>query len=204
MIKTFLHVGCGLLNKSQIRGFDNENWKEIRFDIDKKVNPDIEGTSTDMKLVDTGSVDAVYSSHNIEHIFPHEVPIALREFYRVLKEDGMVVVTCPDLQSVCEAVAQDKLLEPIMKSPSGPITPIDILYGFRKFIARGNEYMAHKGGFTYSTLDKAFYEAGFKVRVGGRRLELYELWLVAFKQKNKPDDELKKIALPFIPESKFT
>jgi hypothetical protein len=55
-MKTFLHVGCGRKNKSQIRGFDNENWKEIRFDIDKNVNPDIEGTSTDMKLVDTGSV----------------------------------------------------------------------------------------------------------------------------------------------------
>ena len=47
---------------------------------------------------------------------PHEVPIALREFYRVLKEDGMVVITCPDLQSVCEAVVQDKLLEPLYKS----------------------------------------------------------------------------------------
>ena len=202
-MKTFLHVGCGPLNKSSCSGFNNDNWKEIRFDIDKNVNPDIEGTLTDMKSVETGSVDAVYSSHNIEHIFPHEVPIALREFYRVLKEDGMVVITCPDLQSVCEAVVQDKLLEPLYESDIGPISPIDILYGHRGFIAQGNEYMAHKGGFTYSVLDGAFYEAGFKVRVGGRRPEDYELWLVAFKQK-KPDEEIKKIALPFIPESKFT
>ena len=202
-MKTFLHVGCGRKNKSQIRGFDNENWKEIRFDIDKNVNPDIEGTSTDMKLVDTGSVDAVYSSHNIEHIFPHEVPIALSEFYRVLKEDGIVVITCPDLQSVCEAVVKDKLLEPLYESPAGPISPIDILYGFRKFIARGNEYMAHKGGFTYSTLNTAFFEAGFKVRVGGRRPETWALWIVAFKQK-KPEEEIRKIAMPFIPNAKFT
>ena len=202
-MKTFLHVGCGLLNKSRCTGFNNDNWKEIRFDIDKNVNPDIVGTLTDMKLVDTGSVDAVYSSHNIEHIFPHEVPIALREFYRVLKEDGMVVITCPDLQSVCEAVAQDKLLEPIMKSPSGPITPIDILYGWRERIAEGNEYMAHKGGFTYSVLDSAFYEAGFKIRYGGRRPAAWDLFIVAFKQK-KPDEEIKKIAFPFIPNAKFT
>ena len=88
-MKIFLHVGCGHLNKSSCLGFENDNWKEIRLDIDKNVNPDIVGTLTDMKSVETGSVDAVYSSHNIEHIFPHEVPIALREFYRVLKEDGI-------------------------------------------------------------------------------------------------------------------
>ena len=197
-MKTFLHVGCGPQNQSSCLGFNYDNWKEIRFDIDKNVKPDIEGTLTDMKLVKTGSVDAVYSSHNIEHIFPHEVPIALREFYRVLKEDGIAVISCPDLQSVCEAVAQDKLLEPLYESHSGPICPIDILYGSRKMIAKGNEYMAHKGGFTYSTLKRAFFEAGFKVRVGGRRLETWELWIVAFKQK-KSEEEVTKIATPFLP-----
>ena len=87
-MKTFLHVGCGPQNKSKIKGFNNDSWKEIRFDIDKNVNPDIEGTLTDMSLVETGSADAVYSSHNIEHIYPHEVRIALKEFYRVINEDG--------------------------------------------------------------------------------------------------------------------
>ena len=203
-MKIFLHTGCGSLYKSSCLGFDNDNWKEIRFDIDESNNPDIVGTLTDMKSVVTGSVDAVYSSQNIEHIYPHQVPIALREFYRVLKDDGMVVITCPDLQSTCEAVAQAGLLEPLYDSPSGPISPIDILYGHRRFIAEGNEYMAHKGGFTYSVLNGAFHEAGFKIRVGGRRpAPFYELWLVAFKQKNKPDDELKKIALPFIPKPQY-
>ena len=198
-MKIFLHVGCGPQNKSTCLGFNNDNWKEIRLDIDKNVNPDIVGTLTDMKLVETGSVDAVYSSHNIEHIFPHEVPIALSEFYRVLKEDGIVVITCPDLQSVCEAIVQDKLLEPLYESDIGPISPIDILYGHRGFIAQGNEYMAHKGGFTYSVLDRAFYEAGFKIRYGGRRPAAWDLFIVAFNQE-KSDEEIKKIALKFLQE----
>ena len=201
-MKILLHVGCGSLNKSSCLGFDNDNWKEIRFDIDKDVKPDIVGTLTDMKLVETGSVDALYSAHNIEHIYPHQVPIALREFYRVLKEDGMVVITCPDLQSVCEVVVQDKLLEPLYDSPSGPISPIDTMYGHRGFIAQGKEYMAHKGGFTYSTLDKAFLETGFKARVGGRRPGVFDLYLVAFKQL-KSEEEVKKIAAPFIPGAQF-
>ena len=198
-MKTFLHVGCGPKDKSQIKGF-NDNWKEIRLDIDKNVNPDIVGTLTDMKLVKTGSVDAVYSSHNIEYIFPHEVPIALKEFYRVLKDDGIVVITCPDLQAVCELVAKDKLLEPFYESHAGQISPIDVLYGHRTLIAQGNEYMAHKGGFTYSALNASFFEVGFKARYGGRFQEKgqYNLFLVAFKQKIS-EEEIKKIANPFFP-----
>ena len=199
-MKTFLHVGCGPQNQSQIKGFDNDDWKEIRFDIDENVNPDIVGTLTDMKLVKTGSVDAVYSSHNIEHIYPHEVRIALKEFYRVLKDDGIVVITCPDLQSICEAVVNDKLLEPLYESEEGhPISPIDILFGWRIPIAQGNEYMAHKGGFTYSALNSSFFEVGFKARYGGRMpVNGGELFLVAFKQK-VAEEEIKKIANPFFP-----
>ena len=196
-MKTLLNVGCGMSNISQLRGFNNDNWKEIRLDIDKNVNPDIVGTLTDMKSVETGSVDAVYSSHNIEHIFPHEVPIALREFYRVLKEDGIVVITCPDLQSAGEALTQDKLFETLYESPMGPVTAFDVLFGHRKTTTDGNVFMIHKGGFTYSTLDMAFYKAGFKARCGKRIA--FALYLVAFKQK-KSEEEIKKIALPFLPK----
>ena len=202
-MKIFLHVGCGSLNKSSCLGFNNDNWKEIRFDIDESVNPDIVGTMTDMKSVVTGSVDAVYSSHNIEHIFPHEVPVALSEFYRVLKEDGIVVITCPDIQSVGEAIAQDKLFETLYESTMGPVTAFDILYGHRETTLDGDIYAIHRGGFTYSTLDKAFKEAGFKARVGGRRPDACDLYLVAFKQR-KPDEELKKIVSQLIPNAKFT
>ena len=91
-MKSFLNVGCGPVDSPKIRGFDNDDWKEIRLDIDEGVNPDIVGTLTDMKLVETSSVDAVHSAYNIDHIYPHEVPIALAEFYRVLKEDGIVLL----------------------------------------------------------------------------------------------------------------
>ena len=196
-MKTFLHVGCGPQYKSQIKGFDNENWKEIRFDIDEKVDPDIVGTLLDMSAVEAGSVDAIYSAHNIEHVFPHEVPIVLREFHRVLKDDGMVVLVCPDLQSVCEAVVDDKLLQPLYESAAGPISPIDILYGHRPAIARGNEYMAHKGGFTYSVLNDAFIEAGFKMNYGGRNPDRWELFIISFKQE-KLQEEINTIAKPFL------
>ena len=195
-MKTFLNVGCGPKSEFQIKGFDNDDWEEIRFDIDEDVNPDIVGTLTDMSLVETASVDAVYSAYNIDHIYAHEVPIALGEFFRVLKDDGFVVIKCPDLQSVAEAIAQDKLLDTLYVSPIGPISAIDIMYGNRQEISDGNTFMEKKVGFTYSVLNGSFAEVGFKTRYGGRSQNAFELTLVAFKQK-KSEEEIIKIAAPF-------
>lgn len=102
------------------------------------------GTMTDMASVASESGDAIFSSHNIEHLYPHEVPVALAEFLRVLKPNGFAVITCPDLQAVCALVAEDKLTEPAYTSPAGPITPLDILYGLRSSMQKGNLYMAHR------------------------------------------------------------
>ena len=144
------------------------------------------------------SVDAIFSSHNIEHVYHHEVGQALQEFSRILSDDGFVVLTCPDLQTVCEAVAQDKLLEPLYVSPAGPIAPLDILYGHRPSIAAGNYYMAHKCGFTFSVLCKLFVSNGFKSIYGGRRPQTFDLWILAFKQK-KPKSEMTLIARDHLP-----
>ena len=138
-MKTFLHVGCGLNNKKHAGpGFRNDNWQEIRLDINPAVKPDIIGSMTDMSAVNTNSIDAIFSAHNIEHLYPHEVPLALAEFKRVLRDDGFVVITCPDLQSVAALVANDKLTEPAYQSPAGPIAPLDMLYGLRSAMANGN------------------------------------------------------------------
>lgn len=131
-MKTFLHIGCGPQRKeSTTRGFNSDEWHELRLDIDENVQPDIVGTMTDMSRVPDESVDALFSSHNIEHLYPHEVPVALTEFLRVLKPEGFAVITCPDLKSVCALVAEDKLTEPAYQSEAGPIAPLDILYGHR-------------------------------------------------------------------------
>jgi len=197
-MKTLLNVCCGYSNISKLLGFNDSDWKEIRLDIDKKVKPDIVGTLTDMSLVETSSIDAIYSAYNIDHIYAHEVPIAFKEFFRVLNEDGIVVLRCPDIQKVCEEIAKDKLLEPLYESPIGPIYPIDVLFGNRQQIANGNEFMAKKVGFTYSVLDKTFSEAGFEARYGGRMPNNGgELAIVAFKQR-KTEEEIKQIADPLL------
>lgn len=199
-MKNFLHVGCGPKRKSHTTiGFNSEDWSEIRYDIDESVDPDYVGSMTDMSVIEGGSVDAVFSSHNIEHLYPHEVAIALAEFFRVLNDDGMVVLTCPDLRSVCELVAQDKLTEPAYVSPAGPIAPLDILYGHRASMERGNLYMAHKCGFTEKVLSGTFRAAGFINSASkSRGAPHFDLWIIATKSKRN-EEELRGIAIEHFP-----
>jgi len=181
-MKSFLHVGCGPNRKDRTTaGF--VDWNEIRFDIDESVQPDLIGTMTNMSAVSSESIDAVFSSHNIEHLYPHEVPVALSEFLRVLKPDGFAVITCPDLQSVCALVADDKLTEPAYTSQAGPISPLDILYGHRPQLTNGNLYMAHRCGFTQKVLTGTLKFAGFKgVASMKRGAPFFDLWALASKE----------------------
>ena len=65
-----LHVGCGHPNPRKLHvTFREPGWTEVRLDIDPKVKPDIVGTMTQMDEVADSSVDAVWSSHNIEHLY---------------------------------------------------------------------------------------------------------------------------------------
>jgi len=181
--KTILHVGPGHRNNGAKlpAAFQGNDWQEIRLDIDPANEPDIVGSMLDMAAVQDASVDAIYSAHNIEHVYAHEVPQVLKEFLRVLKPEGFLVVTCPDLQTVCQLVAEDKLNDAAYTSQAGPITPLDILYGHGAALAAGHLYMAHKTGFTLKTLTQALHAAGFATSAGKRRLRGLDLWVVASK-----------------------
>ncbi len=180
-LKRVLHVGCGVHTPDKLHeSFRSPDWQEVRLDINPAVEPDIEASITDMRTVPTGSFEALYSSHNLEHLHPHEVPLALSEFYRVLRPQGFVLITLPDLRQVAEAIAQGREEDAVLMTNRGPITPLDILYGFRPFLAAGNLFMAHNFAFTAATLEKALADAGF----GGINIEAdgeYNLWAVASK-----------------------
>lgn len=185
MNKTFLHVGCGRARKeSTTPGFSGPEWTELRLDINPAVEPDVVGSMTEMPMVEDASVDAIFSSHNIEHLFPHEVFMALGEFLRVLKPGGFAVITCPDLQSVAALVAEDKLTDAAYMSPAGPIAPIDILYGHRASIAVGNHFMAHRCGFTRKVLAGTLLECGFRNAATVNRPACFDLWAVATKDQS--------------------
>jgi predicted SAM-dependent methyltransferase len=179
--KTVLNVGCGYpLRQKLHRHFHGPEWREVRLDLDPAVEPDIVCSITDISPVSADSVDAVWSSHNLEHLPRHEVPLALVEFLRVLKPGGLLLLTLPDLQQVARLVVEDRLEDAAYMSQSGPITPLDMIFGHTASLARGNRFMAHRTGFTARTLHKLLLEAGF-VEVTLRQGTAFDLWATGRK-----------------------
>jgi hypothetical protein len=177
-----LHVGCGVYARGKLPPvFHDTGWREIRLDIDPDVHPDYIASITDMRVISDARVDAVYSSHNIEHLYPHEVLLALREMCRVMKPSGFAFIKVPDLQEVARHVADGKLDDTLYISPMGPIAPLDILFGHRSSLEAGNAFMAHRTGFTGGTLGAALINAGFAAALVQRDPSAFCLDAVAFR-----------------------
>ena len=164
---SLLHVGCGSgYLPDWISGFD-----EVRLDIENTCSPDIVANMTNMGEI--GQYDAIFCQHALEHLAPHDVPVALSEFLRVLSPGGSAMITVPDLEDVRPTD------EVILESPAGPITGLDMIYGYRKAL-KEHPYMAHRTGFIKDTLHKAMLDAGFS-KVKTDRLGNYNLMTVGKK-----------------------
>lgn len=175
--KTVLHVGCGSWRPDALlKKFQTDEWHEIRLDINPETKPDIVASMTDMSPVESDSVDAIWNSHALEHLFAHEVPIALKEFHRVLRPGGHVLMRMPDLEQVAKSVLRVGPLGTAYQSASGPITPLDMLYGHGASIAKGEHGMQHKTGFSQASIVELLKAAGFsKARAETRRVDLWAL-----------------------------
>lgn len=164
---SLLHVGCG--------GDPLPDWlsefSETRLDIDPATRPDIVASMTDLGGI--GPFDRIFCSHALEHLAPHEVGAALREFLRVLTPGGAVMLFVPDLEGVSPT------WEVLFVSPAGPITGHDLYYGASAFLER-NPYMAHRSGFVRETLAEALEDAGF-AKVAVQRCGSYNLFGAATK-----------------------
>ncbi len=187
----FLHVGCGSNTKKQTTpGFSTVDWEEVRLDIDERVIPDIVGSMTDLSSIESNKFDAIFSSHNIEHLYPHQVGTTLKEFRRVLRPSGFIVITCPDLIATAKLVADDKLTDTAYISPVGAITPLDILYGHIKSLENGDYYMAHKTGFSEKSLRNELRLAGFSRSATCSRPSNLDIWALATKEIVSNEDLL--------------
>jgi len=157
-----LNIGSGYPLRQKLPPlFQGPEWRELRHDPNPEIRPDILCPLTDLSPVATGTVDVVWSSHNLVHLPRHEVPQALAEFLRVLRPGGLLMASVLDLRRVCEFVAADALDEELYRAPSGPITALDMIYGHVDSIGQGAAYMAHRSGFTSTTLGHLLVAVGF-------------------------------------------
>jgi SAM-dependent methyltransferase len=184
MTRLVLNAGAGPAGPNSLHGcFRAPGWREVRLDLNPAVSPDVLGSVTDLHgLFADGTFDAIWSSHNIEHLYDHEVTMALGEFHRVLKPDGFAVITCPDLECVAELLIERGLHGKVYDAPIGPITVHDMVFGHGGSVAAGNGFMAHRTGFTQDRLGIKATQSGFAdVRVG--RGTGFDLWAVLPKSE---------------------
>ena len=155
----------------QYSGFEH-----VLLDIDPSGEPDIVCDARELALLDPGGFDAVYCSHNLEHYFRHDVARVLAGFVHVLKPDGFAHIRVPDIGALMRRVAEEDLdvEDMLYESPAGPIAVLDVLYGYgRKIEESGEDYYAHKTGFTVRSLERALRRAGFThVYRGSSNLEI--------------------------------
>jgi SAM-dependent methyltransferase len=165
-----------------------DGWQHLLLDIDPTGNPDIVCDARNLTDLPPATFDCVYCSHNLEHYFAHDVVKVLTGFIHVLKEDGFACIRVPDIGMVMQTVVRDGLdIDDVLyQSGVGPISVKDVLYGYGVEIAKsGNDFFAHKTGFTTKSLAAALVAAGFDyvfTRPG-------TLEIAAFAFKNKPNDE---------------
>jgi len=166
-VKKVLHVGCGKLTKDSLPEI-YKDYDEVRLDIDPEVRPHFCCSITKMDLVKDDKYDSVYSQHNLEHLHPFDIIIALTEMKRVLNDNGFVFIKVPDIEIVAEYILKGQINNTVYESPAGPITPLDMIYGY-KYFTHKNPFMAHQCAFTLDSLICALKKAGF-TQVTGRRI----------------------------------
>jgi SAM-dependent methyltransferase len=172
---------------SQYAGF--EHWL---LDIDPAGSPDILCDARTLDRLDPGQFDVVYCSHNLEHYHRHDVRKVLSGFMHVLKDGGVAHIRVPDIQEVMRLAIERGLdLEDVLyQSSAGPIMVLDVIYGYSVQIERsGEDFYAHKTGFTQKSLIKALQAAGFSgIYSGTGNLEVQ-----AFAFKGNPDVALLEL-----------
>jgi predicted SAM-dependent methyltransferase len=58
---------------------------------------DLKADAKDLSMFADGSVDYIESHHMIEHLSFADTESALTEWHRVLRQRGLLVISCPDI-----------------------------------------------------------------------------------------------------------
>ena len=101
--KNKLHLGCG---KIHIYGF-------INIDIEKYSGVDLVDDVRYLKKFKKNSVDYIYACMVLEHLGRFEYIKALKRWHELLKKGGLLRVTVPDFEAICEYYIKTKDLDSI-------------------------------------------------------------------------------------------
>lgn len=127
------------------------DWKIL--DIIKRPDVDFIGNANCLEQFQDNSISKIYASHVLEHFYyglNHEVLKTLIEWKRVLEPGGKLLISVPDLKTLCWLYLHPNLI------PTERHHIMRMMFG-----GQLNEHDVHRVGFDFETLALYLEEAGF-------------------------------------------
>lgn len=136
--KVRIHLGCGEINAPGFVNVDAIPFSHVHYirEVD------------DLRIFPNEYADLVYASHVLEHIGHRDVPKVLKEWRRVLKEEGILRLSVPDF---------DKLIGVYLAEERDIQAIIPPLMGGQNYT-----YNFHKTAFNEKYLTELLLSVGFK------------------------------------------
>lgn len=176
--KKIVDLGCGPEEDSYV----TPEGPVVRVDIRDEVKPDYR---CDLRTLPfkTGEFDVVFSSHTLEHFSRTEVDQLMKEWTRILKEDGEMRLVLPNIEWAARHILNGEVDADV----------INVLYGAQTYAEN-----FHKMGYTPQMLEQLLRKWGFTffkwdldryhmvVRAWKKEPERYPDKCPGSQQKNEP------------------
>lgn len=143
-----LNLGCG---DKLLPGYVNVDIAESRAGV----RPDVLCDLHHLTPFADASADEILAVHVIEHFWRWEVVDILREWVRVLKPGGRMVLECPNLRTACEHFLKDP--DTFAQPDARGQHSMWVFYGDPQW---RDPLMVHRWGYTPETLMQVMGEAG--------------------------------------------
>lgn len=159
MKKVKLNLGSGNDYKEEYINVDVEKENKFKFDLEHDL------TITPYPF-ENESVDLIECHHVLEHLFYDCYDNIFKEWFRILKQDGLIILSFPDFVNMIKQLYHYvSLIENLVEKKQVN----DLINYFwdtnRKVCINGDQtsfFDCHISMFDYYFVEKKLYEAGFK------------------------------------------
>ncbi len=155
---TKIHLGCGdkrLKNYINIDGVPTEG-SDMVMDV------------TDLSVISSNSISEIFMKSVFEHFYRHQQDQILREYHRVLKKGGKLVISVPDFDIAIDAYVRKEKgivgeifdLNHVRQYVFGESVPENPFYQLHKdiFNKESIKLLLEKNGFVVERLENIFFE----------------------------------------------